>query len=191
MSSQRRIDSSRANGSKSHGPTTPEGKANSSNNRITHGLTANTVLLRHECPHKFQALIDEYMDEFQPQTASALDLVEELAIIKWRQLRVSGMLAATIDIEIDSQAEEVNRKYETPDHHMREVFAHNKLTEHSHSLRELNRLHYHQHRMYMRIRETLKKESKNFELEPNPKNEQQQEAPILQHDRQTTKGVRH
>jgi hypothetical protein len=112
------------------------------------------------------------MDEFQPQTASALDLVEELAIVKWRQLRVSGMLAATIDIEIDKQAEEVNRKYKTPDHHMREAFAHNKLTEHSHSLGELNRIHYHQHRMYMRIRETLKKEGRNFELEHTPKNEQ-------------------
>ena len=55
MSSQRRIDASRANGAKRRGPVTPQGRHISS---LSHGLSANTVLLSNETSERFQQVLD-------------------------------------------------------------------------------------------------------------------------------------
>ena len=63
----------RANGAKSQGPTTPDGKAKSALNSLRHGLLAGLLVLRTESDSKFLAILNGYLDEYHPegQTESA------------------------------------------------------------------------------------------------------------------------
>jgi len=78
---------SRANGALSLGPVTPEGKAASSRNSLRHGLSAKTLVLANEQPELLESLINDYNQEFRPETSSEHDLVVDMAYAKWRQLR--------------------------------------------------------------------------------------------------------
>ena len=99
MSSALKSQTARENGAKSHGPVTPEGKARSSANSRRHGLTAS-VLIDGESDEHFQLLLADFMDQFQPQTAVETDLVEVMAIARWRLRRLLAIEAHLFDQEI-------------------------------------------------------------------------------------------
>jgi hypothetical protein len=73
------------------GPKTPEGKRRSSLNATRHGLTAEAIVLPNENQAAFQELLDDYVEDFKPATRVEMDLVHELAITRWRQMRVWSM----------------------------------------------------------------------------------------------------
>jgi hypothetical protein len=87
MSSDLKSETARINGAKSHGPVTPEGKARSSANSRQHGLTAS-ALIAGESDEHFQLLLADFIAQFQPQTAVETDLVEVMAIARWRLRRL-------------------------------------------------------------------------------------------------------
>jgi hypothetical protein len=66
-SSPRRIQAARANGAKSHGPKTDEGKQIASLNAVKHGLTARIVVLQNESEDQYQADLRDYLDHFRPK----------------------------------------------------------------------------------------------------------------------------
>ena len=77
----------RANAQKSTGPRTPEGKRNSSQNAISHGFLARSILLPGESAARFHALLASYARRFQPASQDEHDLVETMAVCRWRLLR--------------------------------------------------------------------------------------------------------
>ncbi len=101
MSSQRRINSSRANGAKSRGPKTPEGKHNSSLNNLRHGLLAGTVVLEPENTEVFSRLLAVFEHELNPQTEVERELVETMAVARWRILRLWAMERSTLKTEME------------------------------------------------------------------------------------------
>ena len=86
-SSKRRKQASRANGARSRGPTTPEGKSRSSYNAIRHGLLANCVVLRTEPRESFEALLNQYVERFTPLDDVEFGMIEEMASCYWRLRR--------------------------------------------------------------------------------------------------------
>src|ERR1700739_2581206 len=92
--SQAQLDAARANGALSKGPVTPEGKAVSSRNSLTHGMLANSVLLPGESEEEFERLHAALMEEWRPETADELAMVRTMIVAKWRQMRTWTLLAA-------------------------------------------------------------------------------------------------
>ena len=139
MSSLRRMQASRANGAKSHGPTTPAGLQIASRNALRHGLTAQTVVLTNESATRFEQLLAHYVEHFEPQSEVEMDFVEEMAVAKWRQRRTWSIETATLDHELDQQDPGLAKKYERVDHPTRLVLALESLQQRGPALQLISR----------------------------------------------------
>ncbi len=81
-----RVAASQANGKKSKGPTTPEGKARASLNSLKTGAYAKTdkvlreiMLRRGENPEDFEQLHQEFTEEWEPEYVTEATLVKTIA----------------------------------------------------------------------------------------------------------------
>ena len=78
MSSTRRQLSSQANGRLSRGPATPESKARSSQNAVSHGLLAECVVLPGESQEGFDSFFAQHLERFGPVDGVEEALIEEM-----------------------------------------------------------------------------------------------------------------
>jgi hypothetical protein len=90
MISEKRSQTARANGAKSHGPKTPEGKARSSRNATTHGLLSDVVVLPNESLDGFESLLNGYVARLGPTDQFEETMIEEMAACYWRMRRGWG-----------------------------------------------------------------------------------------------------
>jgi hypothetical protein len=104
-----RADASRANGRKSRGPITPEGKAISSQNSRTHSLTSGMVCLTNEQQPIFDLLLNGLLEDFKPTNTAQTELVNELASIRWRQRRFLQIETALLDTAMDDMESELQQ----------------------------------------------------------------------------------
>ena len=113
MRSDKQKAASRANGAKSQGPVTPEGKAISSKNAERHNLCASAplVILSGEEVSEFLQVQDDYIVRFQPVDGVELDLVFKLVAASWRERRITGMETALFELEMVQQKEKVDDEY--------------------------------------------------------------------------------
>ena len=133
MSSERKIRASRANGAKSRGPKTPESKARSSKNSLRHGLLARTVVLEDENLQSFTDLLIAVERDLDPQNEIERALAENVAISRWRLLRLLALERATLKIEMDKHDPAGK------DPCTRAALAFRALSDETHSLELLNR----------------------------------------------------
>jgi hypothetical protein len=152
MSTERQKQASRSNGSKSHGPVTPEGKLASSRNAITHGMLSTTIVLKGESTDRFLGLLTALLEEFQPQTPFEESLIENMAVVRWRQMRIWGMEKAAMEHEMRRQAEMPNSTSLEPDEDAatRAAIAFRTLSDDSRSLELINRYESRYDRQYLR-----------------------------------------
>jgi hypothetical protein len=87
MATERQIEANKLNSQKSTGPKSPEGKAKSSLNRLSHGFASNATVIPGEDPEEFKALLCDLTGEHQPTTVTEQILVEKMASNQWLSLR--------------------------------------------------------------------------------------------------------
>jgi hypothetical protein len=93
MTTEKQTAANRLNSQKSTGPRTPEGRAAVRLNGVTHGLRAETLVLKGESEADFKAIFETLEAEYQPTTPTEETLVAQLAMATWRLRRVYNMEA--------------------------------------------------------------------------------------------------
>src|SRR5882672_4317 len=103
MSTINQVSASRANGARSLGPVTPEGKKRSSMNAVRHGLLARCVVLDNESRDCFDQVVTQYLDCFRPANDVELGMIEEMIAAAWRQRRAWAIETSLMDTAISRQ----------------------------------------------------------------------------------------
>ena len=156
-----KAESSRRNGAKSRGPTTPAGRAKSSLNAISHGITAKTLILQNEDPAQFLEMMNSYVEYFQPENQIQIDLVTDVVAARWRLRRTWRYQTALLDIEMDAQAPDFEKRFPTThDEDMRGSLAWKSLADQGQSFGTALRYEIHLGRMYRRSLSELQKIAK-------------------------------
>jgi hypothetical protein len=156
MSSNRRIRSSQANGARSSGPKTSQGRQRSAKNKIRHGLLAQTIVLDDEDRTAFLELLADFEAEYAPQTKSDSVLVEHLAAATWRLMRIWAIEKAGLSLEIKKQDRT------THDAATRASIAFKTLSDDSRSLELLHRYETRYDRQYARAYKLLNSRTSNL-----------------------------
>src|SRR5271166_2602013 len=91
MPSAAQFAANRLNAEKSHGPTTPTGKARSKMNALRHGLTARVVVLPSEDMDAYKAFSKEIVDSLDAQTPVERQFAQTVADNQWRINRIRSI----------------------------------------------------------------------------------------------------
>jgi len=172
MRTIRQIQASRANGARSQGPKTPEGKATSALNHTLHGLAGRTVVLTTESRERFEHFLQDFLDLFQPQSLAEFTCVEEMAMAKWRLRRSIAFETAQLDHELAATQQHHNETYAQIDLTTRSALAMDSLLAKSPAFRHLSRYEASHRRAFRRAYEELlalrhESENRKIPFEPN------------------------
>jgi hypothetical protein len=102
MATDKQIAANRLNAQKSTGPRTPEGRAAVRLNGVTHGLTAETIVLKNESEADFTTLLTSLEAEHDPATPTEEALVVQLAMATWRLRRLYHQEAGFYTCQLQS-----------------------------------------------------------------------------------------
>ena len=146
--SEAQIAASRANGAKSKGPVTPEGKAISAQNAERHGIFASICTIQGEAPELFASLIADLYETWTPTDEHERALVDTMAMALWRRTRIAALESAAINLQL---AKSEIQNPETTHHYL----AVTSLAEESRSFELLNRYEARFTRMFERAARSL------------------------------------
>jgi len=149
----RKLASARTNAAKSTGPVTAAGKAASSLNAVTHGLTAQTVVLHNESRDQYESELDHYLAHFQPQGKPEFDLVRQLAAAHWRLCRYAAVESSLFEHQMERDRKWIDDHFDAVDDHRRIAIAFDRMSGPNSALALLNR---YQGRLHREYRETLR-----------------------------------
>jgi hypothetical protein len=102
MATEKQFEANRLNAQKSTGPKTPEGRAAVRLNGVTHGLTAETIVLKGESETDFTNLLNSLETEHDPLTPTEEALVVQLAMATWRLRRLYHQEAGFYTCQLQS-----------------------------------------------------------------------------------------
>ena len=97
MATEAQIEANRKNAQHSTGPTSPEGKARSCMNRLSHGFNSSVLFIAGEKPEEFNLLLADLHTEFQPATTSEQILLEKMVHHQWFSLRACRLQSVALN----------------------------------------------------------------------------------------------
>jgi hypothetical protein len=100
---ERRAATNRANSAHSTGPRTESGKQRSSQNALSHGLTARSAVLPTEDPEAYQRHLQQFLADCKPANAMETQLVHEMADTAWRINRIPFLEAELLSQDPNPQ----------------------------------------------------------------------------------------
>jgi hypothetical protein len=110
MTTLAQTEANQRNASRSTGPRSPQGKANSRLNAIKHGLRAEQVVLPTEDADEFRMHCMDWDEDWKPTTATRRHLVERLAVVSWRMRRCVRVESGRLSERIKQSREASNRR---------------------------------------------------------------------------------
>ena len=94
------IAASRANGAKSKGPVTPEGKSISARNAERHGFFSQLATIKGESPQEYAVVSADLYEAWQPTDEYERCLVDTMATCMWRRMRMLVLESVTLDTQL-------------------------------------------------------------------------------------------
>jgi hypothetical protein len=167
----------RANGAKSKGPITPEGKSKSALNALRHGMLAGSLVLTSESRAKFDAVLHDYLDEYQPEGRTENDLVEAIVAAKWLQQRCWTISTSLMNVTMDRMAEAIDGEFSDIDTGTRTALAFLKQADQSAAIALLNRYAARHDREWHRAFATLRTIQKERRERSDPPSQPQPNSP--------------
>jgi hypothetical protein len=170
ITTKAQIEAARRNGALSHGPTSPEGKAISSRNAISHGFTARHLHLSPDEQASFDAHRAIYYEEFLPQTAYHRHLTDQCATASWQLARAAAIQSSLVDLEVALATPDIAEAFEVIDNLGVLAIGFKSLTDHSPAFHSIDR---HQARLvrqffrYLTELKEMRKTSKNNSQPPS------------------------
>jgi hypothetical protein len=164
MRSERQNIASRANGAKSRGPVTPEGRLASAGNRLDHGMLADAIVIEGEAADRLAALSEAFHRQLQPRDEVELAYVENMIMCRWRQIRLWELESANMGYEIRKQA----HAHESETKRTRAALAFRSLSDESRSLELMNRYETRFARQFIRSHQCLLNLRANREPDSSP-----------------------
>jgi hypothetical protein len=119
MATALQIAANRRNAQRSTGPRTGEGKAAVRLNAVTHGMTAKSVLLRHEAAPDYHEIRAALIEDYAPATSQELMLVDQVAAGYWRTIRARRFETAMFDNQLRTRKRENGTNRPIPTEMMR------------------------------------------------------------------------
>ena len=107
--SRKQQEANRRNAQLSTGPRTLDGKARSSLNALTHGLTAAQILIPSESADDFESHAASFRDRFAPVDSVESFLVDQMIVAAWRLRRtrfLESKIFAQRAFEVDRHQKE-------------------------------------------------------------------------------------
>lgn len=179
MPSQLKSKTARANGAKSRGPVTPQGRATSSRNSLRHGFSAQSVVLPTESLEDFHSLLASYVQQFDPQGGVEMELVQAMAAARWRLRRLCTIETNLLNTEMACHANAIEREIKNIDDDSRLAWVFKRLADNSQSLSLLVRYEGTLNRSYDRaLKQLLLLQSGRHRTQPNEPKPQPGPAPV-------------
>jgi hypothetical protein len=135
MATLAQIEAARRNGAKSKGPVTAEGKQNSAQNAVRHGLSAKRLLvLSNECDETFVTFLKQFEEKLKPVDQIEHGFVLQAAAARWRLRRAWIIETGLIDMKMDAQQSYMQKTFTTFDEGTRQAVAFRTLVDETRAL---------------------------------------------------------